>query len=199
VPRPRAHIDTARLADAFAADGLHGTSSAAVAAIVGVAKPTLYAHGVTKDELFLHAVQSEVERVLARLAAAERRAAGRSARHRATAAAEALIEHATARPDGARLLTHTAAHASSRVADQVTAAVRRITTYVEAGLRRELAADRLDPALAPWLARGLVAAAWSVGAPRAGERRPARGTLASSVASIVPETRAPQARSWPTA
>lgn len=193
------HLDTARLADAFAADGLHGTSSSAVAALVGVAKPTLYAHGVSKEELFLHAVQAEVERVLARLAAAERRSAGRSARHRAVAAAEALLDHAAARPAGSRLLVHTARHASSRVADQVTAAVRRIPKYVEAGLRRDLEADGLDAALAPWLARGLIAAAWSVAEARPGERRPPRGTLAALAAGVVPERPAPEVGSWPTA
>ena len=43
--RPRARIDTAALADAFAAGGFHGTSSAALAAALGVAKPTLYVQG----------------------------------------------------------------------------------------------------------------------------------------------------------
>ena len=111
--RPRAQIDAAALADAFAADGLHGTTSATLAAAVGVAKPTLYVHGESKAMLFLRAVEAEVERVLDRLHAAEVESAGRSARDRTTAAALALLDHAAARPAGARLLSRTARHASS--------------------------------------------------------------------------------------
>jgi AcrR family transcriptional regulator len=199
VPRSRAQIPAARLADAFAADGLHGTSATAVATAVGVAKPTLYAHGTSKSALFLHAVQAEVERVLARLAAAERTSAGRSARERATAAAGALLEHAAARPAGARLLAHTSRHASSPVAAEVAEAVRRIPDRVEATLRRDLSADGLDAALAPWLARALCGAAWTCAEVRAGERRPPRATLAAVAASVVPAPPGPDARSWPVA
>ena len=52
MPRPRAQLDTAALARAFAAGGLHGTPIDAVAAAAGVAKPTLYARGGSKEELF---------------------------------------------------------------------------------------------------------------------------------------------------
>ncbi len=52
MPRPRASLDTAALARAFAADGLHGTSIERVAAAAGLAKPTLYARGGDKEELF---------------------------------------------------------------------------------------------------------------------------------------------------
>jgi AcrR family transcriptional regulator len=200
MPRPRAHVDTARLVDAFAADGLHGTSSSALARAVDLAKPTLYAHGVSKEALFLHAVQAEVERVLARLAAAaERTPAGRSARRRALVTAEALLEHAAVRPAGARLLAHTARHSSSGVADPVAAALRRVPDYVEAGLRRDLAADGLDASLAPWLARSVVAAAWAMAEPRKGERRPARRALAELVAAVVPAPPPPDGGSWPVA
>ena len=200
MPRPRAHVDTARLVDAFAADGLHGTSSSVLARAVDLAKPTLYAHGGSKEALFLHAVQAEVERVLARLAtAAERTPAGRSARRRAAAAAEALLEHAAVRPAGARLLAHTARHRSSGVADSVEAALRRVPDYVEAGLRRDLATDGLDASLAPWLARSVVAAAWATAEPRNGERRPSRRALAELVATVVPAPPPPDGGSWPVA
>jgi AcrR family transcriptional regulator len=196
VPRPRAHVDTAQLADAFAADGLHGTSSASIARVVGLAKPTLYAHGGSKEALFLHAVQAEVERVLARLAAAAERApAGRSARQHAVMAAEALLEHAALRPAGARLLAHTARHGSSRVAGPVAEALRRVPDYVEANLRRDLVADGLDATPAPLLARIVVAAAWAL----AGERRPTRLTLAELAAAAVPVPPPPDAASWPAA
>src|SRR5438128_3454963 len=123
--RPRAKIDTAALADAFAADGLHGTSSASLAAATGIAKPTLYVHGASKQALFLRAVEAEVERVLTRLYTTEAATAGQPARRRATAAAHALLDHAAARPRGARLLAHTARHASSAVAPAVDAALTR--------------------------------------------------------------------------
>lgn len=200
MPRPRANVDTALLADAFAADGLHGTSSAALAQAVDLAKPTLYAHGGSKEALFLHAVQAEVERVLARLAAAAARTpAGRGARRRAVVAAEALLEHAAMRPGGARLIAHTARHRTSRVADQVSEAVRRLADYVEAELRRDLAADGLDVTQAPWLARAVVAAAWSLAETRAGERRPSRRALAELAAAAVPVPPALDAASWPAA
>ena len=67
MPRPRAQLDTAALARAFAADGLHGTPIDRVVAAAGVAKPTLYARGGDKEELFALAVEAEVERLLERL------------------------------------------------------------------------------------------------------------------------------------
>src|SRR6478609_10570341 len=66
VPRARASIDTTALAAAFAADGLHGTPIDRVVAAAGVAKPTLYARGGDKAELFALAVEAEVERLLER-------------------------------------------------------------------------------------------------------------------------------------
>jgi AcrR family transcriptional regulator len=186
--------------DAFAGDGLHGTSSASIARLVGLAKPTLYAHGGSKEALFLHAVQSEVERVVALLAAAAERApAGRSAHQHAVMAAAALLEHAALRPAGARLLAHTARHRSSRVAGPVADALRRVPDHVAANLRRDLAADGLDATLAPWLARIVVAAAWSIAEPGAGERRPSRLALAGLAAAAVPVAPPPDAASWPAA
>lgn len=199
MPRPRSRIDLARLADAFAADGLHGTSSSAVAAAVAVAKPTLYAHGRSKHALFLLAVEAEVERVLTRLHAAEAATTGRSARDRATAAVHALLEHAAARPAGARLLAHTARHVTSPVAVQVAAALRRVPDSMERGLRRDLVADGLDAQLAPFLARALHGAALALGEVREGERRPSRATLASAAAAIVPPPPAPAPSEWPAA
>jgi AcrR family transcriptional regulator len=197
--RPRANIDTSALADAFAADGLHGTSSSSLATATGIAKPTLYVHGASKEALFLRAVEAEVERVLSRLYAAENATAGRSARRRATAAAHALLDHAAARPAGARLLAHTARHRSSAVAHAVEAALTRVPDHIEAALRRDLAADGLDRAHAAFLARALHGAATALGETRPGERRPARAALARLVAALVPEPAAPAASEWPSA
>lgn len=199
MPRPRARIDHSALADAFAPDGLHGTSSTVLAAAVGVAKPTLYVHGRSKHELFLLAVESEVERVLGRLQAAEDASAGRSARDRATAAAQALLDHAAARPAGARLLARTARHTTSPVAVAVAQALTRVPDRIEAGLRRDLAADGLDPALAPFLARALHGATTALAEVREGERRPARAVLAALAANVVPLPPGLPADDWPSA
>lgn len=197
--RPRAQIDAAALAEAFAADGLHGTSAARIARAVGVAKPTLYVHGVSKEALFLRAVEAEVERVIDRLHAAASASAERSARERAVAAALALLDHAAERPAGARLLTSTARHTSSAVATAVAAALQRIPDQIAAGLARDLAADGLDPAHAPFLARALYGAATSLAEVRRGERRPARATLAALAAAAVPAPPMPEATDWPAA
>lgn len=199
MPRPRAHLDLEALADAFAPDGLHGVSANALAAAVGVAKPTLYAHGVSKESLFLRAVEAEVERVIDVLHAAERASSGRSARERATAAAHALLDHAAARPGGARLLARTAHHADSAVASQVDAALRRIPERIAAGLRRDLAADGLESELAPVLARALHGAVQAMGEQRPGELRPARSRLAVLAAAVIPPPPAPASEAWPSA
>jgi AcrR family transcriptional regulator len=199
VARPRVQLDLAALADAFASDGLHGISAGALARAIGIAKPTLYVHGTSKDTLFLRSIEAEVERVADRLHAAERASAGRCARDRATAAAHALLDHAAARPAGARLLARTAHHASSSVAADVAAALRRIPDRLEAGLARDLTADGLDPALAPFLARAVHGAAVALAEPRAGERRPSRSRLAALAASAVPLPPALPAEAWPTA
>jgi AcrR family transcriptional regulator len=197
--RPRARIDTAALADAFAPDGLHGTSSAALAAATGIAKPTLYVHGTSKESLFLRAVEAEVERVLNRLHAAQAATAGHPARRRAAAAAHALLDHAAARPHGARLLNHTARHASSAVAEAVEAALTRIPDHLEAALRHDLIADGLDPSQAAFIARALHGAVTALGEVRAGERRPARAALARLAAALVPEPAPVAAADWPSA
>src|SRR3954469_19376292 len=91
MPRPRAQLDTVALARAFAAAGLHGTSIDAVAAGSGLAKPTLYARGGSKEELFALAVDAEAEGLLERLDGAAR----------PSDVARALDEHPR---DGLRLL-----------------------------------------------------------------------------------------------
>lgn len=197
--RPRAHLSLQTLADAFAPDGLHGVPATELAAALGVAKPTLYAHGTSKDSLFLTAVESEVERVADRIQAADSATTGRSAHDRAQAFALALLDYAAARPAGARLLMHTAHHASSTVATAAADALTRIPDRVGEMLRRDLANDGLDPSLAPFMARSLYASALALGATRHGERRPSRVRLAALAASVVPQAPGPVADAWPTA
>jgi AcrR family transcriptional regulator len=127
VPRPRAQLDTAALARAFAADGLHGTSVERVAAAVRLAKPTLYQRGGDKEELFALAVEAEVERLIERLEGADR----------LSALAGALDDHLRDAPDGARLLLVTARHRGSRVAARVERSLLRIPEALAAALGGE--------------------------------------------------------------
>src|SRR3954468_4567839 len=94
MPRPRARLDHAAIAAAFAPDGLHGVTAAQVAARAGVAKPTLYAHGRSKEQVFLACVEAEVERLLDRLYEAEQRTRDMTPAHRAGALILATLEHA---------------------------------------------------------------------------------------------------------
>lgn len=197
--RPRAHLNLSALTDAFASDGLHGISSTELAAAVGVAKPTLYVHGASKEALFLKAVESEVERVANRVQAAETATVGRCAHDRATAVAHALLNHAAARPQGTRLLCHTAFHASSNVADAAAAALNRIPNRITQMLRHDLKADNLDASLAPFMAGALYASAFALGTPVPGVRRPARERLAKLAAAVVPLPPSLPAEEWPAA
>lgn len=112
MPRPRASLDTAALARAFALDGLFGTSIDHVASVTGLAKPTLYARGGDKEELFALAVEAEVERLLSRLSGGD--------------PARALDAYVREAPAGARLLFVTARHGSSRVAARVERSLARV-------------------------------------------------------------------------
>jgi AcrR family transcriptional regulator len=127
MPRPRAQLDTAALARAFAVAGLHGTSIDAVAAAAGLAKPTLYARGGDKEELFALAVEAEVERLLSRLYGVTR----------VLDLARALDAYLAEAPAGARLLLVTArVDASGRVArslDRVPDALAALLSPVLAG------------------------------------------------------------------
>jgi AcrR family transcriptional regulator len=135
MPRARTRLDHAAIAAAFAPDGLHGVSAAQVAARAGIAKPTLYAHGRSKELVFLACVEAEVERLLDRMYDAERAARDRSAVHRARALVLALLEHAARWPHSARLLHVTARHRTSTVAEAVDAALERIPARVADVLR----------------------------------------------------------------
>ena len=54
----------------FSEEGLHGASMDAIAARAGVSKPSVYAHGGTKDELFAACLAREAERLLTTMTAA---------------------------------------------------------------------------------------------------------------------------------
>lgn len=150
MPRERAKIDLSAVAAAFAPDGLHAVSAAEVARRAGVAKPTLYAHGRSKEALFLACVEAEVERLISRIAAADRRSSGRPLHQRAAALALALLEHGAREPASFRLLHVTARHRSSAVAADVDRALARIPDRIAVALAREAPDSRRDsPAVGP--------------------------------------------------
>jgi AcrR family transcriptional regulator len=199
MPRPKSTIETAKLTKAFADGGLAGTSAEQLAELAGVAKPTLYAHGHTKESLYLLAVDTEVERLLERLYRAERLTSGRTARDRATGAAHAILNHGAARPDGLRLLSRTAHEVAASGAQPAVGAVARIPDRISVMLRRDLAADGLDPNLAPTLARAIWGATLALATNPGGERRPNRERVARIAASCVPARPTPRADTWPAA
>ncbi len=153
------------MARAFAPDGLHGARAADVARSAGVAKPTLYAHGQSKDLLFLACVQAEVERLVAELSEAELATREMHAPERVSALIRAVLAHADAHPAGARLLHLTARHASSTVAEEVDAALARIHARVTDALRHDLAHDTSGQ-LASAIATALVGAAGALALAR---------------------------------
>jgi AcrR family transcriptional regulator len=180
VPRPRARLDHAAIAAAFAPDGLHGVRAEDVARRAGVAKPTLYAHGRSKEALFLACVEAEAERLLARLYDADVGTRDLGIASRATALARAVLDHAEAHPESARLLHVTARHATSAVAADVDATLDRLPARVAEALRRDLDHDRAETA-ATMLFGGAVAVALRPPGDPAG----AAAMLGQALAAVV--------------
>jgi AcrR family transcriptional regulator len=150
MPRPRARLDPAAVTRAFAPDGLHGATSAEIARCAGVAKPTVYAHGGSKDAVFLACVEAEVERLSSALSQADLETRQLPARARLAALAEAIIDHGRHHPAAARLLHRTAHHTTSTVAADVDAALARLPARLATILRRDTTAScahRVAPAL----------------------------------------------------
>lgn len=135
---------------AFAPDGLHGATTAAIARSAGVAKPTVYAHGGSKETVFLACVEAEVERLLSDISDADLKTRELAPRARIAALSEAIIEHGRRYPAAARLLHLTARHTESRVAADVDAALARLPARLASILRRDASAEcaeRIAPAL----------------------------------------------------
>jgi AcrR family transcriptional regulator len=131
--RARAQINTAALAAAFADGGLHGTSIDRVVEAAGVARPTLYARGGDKEELFALAVEAEVERLIERFEGGVGQIAA------------ALDEYLDSEP-GARLLLVSARVGAS---ERVERSLRRIAVALESAVGdEEVAAVLLGAAYA---------------------------------------------------
>jgi AcrR family transcriptional regulator len=187
VPRDRARLDQRAIAAAFAPDGLHGTSAAEVARRARVAKPTLFAHGGSKEALFLACVEAAVERVLDRLYVADAASRGRSLESRAAELAQCLLEFAAEEPDALRLLAHTARHRGSGVAAAVDAALARIPARIAAAV-----GGRDAPLLAAVLHGGALAVAAQVRSQA--ERAEAAALLGRALAAAAGPPPAPEPR-----
>lgn len=190
VSRPRSTIDPKAVAAAFAPDGLHGVSAADVAARAGVAKPTLYAHGRSKEAVFLACVEAEVERLLNRIYAADAATRELPLGARASAIALALIDHARAHPHAFRLLNVTARHSGSTVAAAVDGALDRVPARIAAALRRDLPHTDDDEDPATTMARALHGAAVALAAD-APWRRADRERLAALLGNAAAYAVAP--------
>lgn len=180
MPRPRARLDPAAVTLAFAPDGLHGTTSAAVARSAGVAKPTVYAHASSKEGVFRACVEAEVERLLSRLSDAELDTRSAPARVRIEALAEAVIAHGRATPAAARLLHQTAPHSSSGVATDVDAALARLPARISSLLRRDT-----TPACADRVGTALLGAAAALALRPTGDAQREAAMLADAFTSVL--------------
>jgi AcrR family transcriptional regulator len=167
--RPRARLEPSAVTSAFAPDGLHGTTSERIASCAGVAKPTVYAHGGSKEALFVTCVEGEVERLLTQISRADLATRSLPARARLTSLALAIIDHGHTHPAAARLLHATARHTASRVAGEVDAALARLPARVATILRRDTTPDCADR-----VAVALLGAAAALALAREGERDPER-------------------------
>ena len=178
----RVEIDTRRLVEVFAGDGLHGVGIVEIARATGVAKPTLYRAHPSKDALFLAAVEAEVERLLERLYTAWSEALGRSLPEALTALARALIAYGEEQPAGFRLLFVTADHVRSTVAADVADTLDRVVDRLTELLARH--PDwHADPADAELVAALLPAAVAS--ALRRAEEPWDRDALAARVGALL--------------
>lgn len=186
----RVEIDTRRLVEVFAPDGLHGVGMVEIARATGVAKPTLYRSHPSKDALFLACVEAEVERLLERLYGAWTGAlAGADADVQRSqlavaiaALARELLAYGDEQPAGFRLLFTTAAHRGSTVADDVAGTLDRIVDRLTELLARH-PAWHADPADAELVAGLLPAAA--ANALRRSEEPWNRDELAARIGALL--------------
>lgn len=195
MPRARATLDQTAITAAFAPDGLHGASAAHVARRARIAKPTLYAHGRSKDAVFAACVEVEVERLVARLHEADQRTAGQPLHLRAAGLALALLDHAARQPAAFRLLHVTARHTRSTVAGDVDRTLSRIPDRIATALARDLPDGRADAAQVAAAALALHGAAASIASGAVEDQSAAaamigRG-LAAGLRQAAPEPHAP--------
>jgi AcrR family transcriptional regulator len=106
--RPPVEIDEAALQAAasavFASESYFGASVEEIARRAGTSKALLFRRFSTKDALFDWTVEHEVRQLTEHLLRAYERVQGLSVRARIRAGVDALIDYATTRPSGFRLL-----------------------------------------------------------------------------------------------
>ena len=178
----------------FGEHGFGGTSVRAIAKVAGIDPALVIRHFGSKEALFLSTVEAEVERLITRLDAADRRTAGAPLHQRAAALALALLDHATRQPAAFRLLHVTARHRDSKVAADVDRALGRVPDRIAAALRRDLHDWRvaeIDSA-----ARALHGAAAGMAAGGLEDRKAAAATLGRGLAAglrpAAPEPSSPK-------
>ena len=174
----------------FSAEGFHGTSMDAVAARAGVSKPSVYAHGGSKEELFTACLRREAERLLRSVAGAAGPEAGgpgpagtdpaTDPRTRLRLGLRAFFRAVTMHREGWVVLYRQAS--TGPFAGEVDAVRRAITTQVAALLAEGLG---VDPAAVEPHAHALAGAAegladWWLGM----ERRPGPDT-AETLADLL--------------
>lgn len=186
----------------FSEEGFHGASMAAVAARAGVSKPSVYAHGGSKEELFARCLEREGERLLRTVTAAVTTVDGRFPGGAGESGAEARLwlglraffgAVTTRRAGWAVLYRQASAGAfAADIAAMRARIVERVASLIAEDLSPAGAASVPTPVVAP-LAYTLVGAAegladwWLAhdGALPVPDDRPAADQLASMVCSVV--------------
>lgn len=137
--------------EVFAEDGYHGAAMEQIAQRAGVTKPVLYQHFVSKKELYLALLESDMSRLLAQVSQALERAP--SNHQRIQGGLRAYFEFIEANVDSFRLLFRETMGADPEFRECIDrfhdAAAERIGSII---------ADETgkDPALSELLARGMI-------------------------------------------
>jgi AcrR family transcriptional regulator len=171
----------------FSEEGLHGASMDAIAVRAGVSKPSVYAHGGTKDELFAACLAREAERLMTAMTAAVGAGEGRSddAEARLFRALRAFFHAVTTHRQGWTVLYRQAS--TGEFAGQVDAARRGIVRRAA-----DLLADELggSAAAAEPVAHTLVGAAegltdWWLGAEHPATDEAPADVLAQMLTAVM--------------
>jgi AcrR family transcriptional regulator len=171
----------------FSEEGLHGASMDAIAARAGVSKPSVYAHGGTKDELFAACLAREAERLMTAMTAAVESGGDEEgpddAEARLFRALRAFFHAVTTHRQGWTVLYRQAS--TGEFAGQVDAARRGIVRRAA-----DLLADELGGSAAEPVAHTLVGAAegltdWWLGTEHPATGEPPADVLARMLTAIV--------------
>jgi AcrR family transcriptional regulator len=168
----------------FAEQGFHGASMEDVAARAGVSKPSVYAHGGSKEELFTACLHQEADRLMRSMATTVADA-GPDPQVRLWLGLGAFFRALTTHRDGWTVLYRQASTGS--FATDVDALRRRIVATAGALLAEDL---EVDPDVVAPIAHTLVGAAegladWWLGAEEAAVADVDADVLARTVMTVV--------------